>query len=51
MASDKARALLEMAYDDFVDDSEMRQVAAVNAALTTVFGDPKHACKDPRRWW
>jgi hypothetical protein len=30
-------------YDDFFDDPEACQVAAVNAALTTVLGDPKHA--------
>jgi hypothetical protein len=41
--SDKARTLLEMVYDDLVDDSETCQIAAVNAALTTAFGDPKHA--------
>jgi hypothetical protein len=32
-----------MAYDDFVDDSETCQITAVNAALATAFGDPKHA--------
>jgi hypothetical protein len=43
MTSDKARTSLEMVYDDFVDDSEARQIDAVNAVLITVFGDPKHA--------
>jgi hypothetical protein len=32
-----------MAYDDLVDDSEACQIDAVDTALTTVFGDPKHA--------
>jgi hypothetical protein len=43
MALDKARSLLELVCDDYIDDSETFQTSAANAALAKVFGDPKHA--------
>ena len=43
MTLEKARSLLELVCDDYIDDSEVLQTSAANATLAKVFNDPKHA--------
>jgi hypothetical protein len=42
MTLDKARSLLEVVCGDYIDDSEVLQTTAANAARAKVFGDPKY---------
>ena len=52
MTLEKARSLLELVCDDYIDDSEVLQTSAANATLAKVFNDPKpQACKSQKRWW